>query len=126
MPTIKGQSIQQHALRALEERRAEEARTIALHAEQLAEAQHARLVELLAGVYGDDWAELAAQVGEFTDCVAIDDIRFKLRGDAKAIDRVRHARLEASLPNPRTGVRERAMIDTLADLGELVARVRRD
>ena len=125
MPTINGQSIQQHALGAREKRQAEEAKTAARHAEQLAAVQHARLVELLAGLYGDDWSELEPQLGDFTDRVTIDDIRFGLRGDYKIIDRVQYTRLEAVMMNPRTGERERILADTLADVGELVARVKR-
>ncbi len=125
MATINGQSIQHHALLALDERRSREAKTAALHAEQLAAAQHARLVALLAELYGDDWAELAPQLGQFTDRVLIDGIRFSLRGEYKVLDRVQHARLEATMMNPRTGERERVIADTLADVGELVARVKR-
>lgn len=125
MATIHGQSIEQHALRALEERRAREARSAALQAEQLATAQQERLTALLAELYGDDWAELAAQLAPFTDRVTIGELRFRLRGDYKVVERVRAARLEASMTNPRTGERERISADTLADVGELVARIRR-
>lgn len=125
MPTINGQTIQQHALRAREERDAKEREAATLHAEQLAAAQHDRLTMLLAALYGDDWAELAPQLGQFTDRVSIDEIRFSLRGNHKILDRVQHARLEATMMNPRTGERERIIVDTLADVGDLVARVKR-
>ncbi len=125
MATINGQSIQQHALRAREERDAQERQAATLHAEQLAAAQHERLTTLLAALYGDEWAELAPQLGQFTDRVVIDEIRFSLRGNHKVLDRVRHARLEATMMNPRTGERERVSADTLADVGDLVARVKR-
>lgn len=125
MPTIKGRSIQQHALHARDERRAQEAQAAALQAEQLAAAQHERLVALLAALYGDDWAELAPQLGDFTDRVVIDEIRFGLRGNQKVLDRVKDARLEATMMNPRTGERERIIADSLADVGDLVARVKR-
>ncbi len=125
MPTIKGQTIQQHAILARERRRDAEARAAALHAEQLATAQHTRLVELLAALYGDDWAELAPQLGPFTNRVVIDDIRFGLRGDSKIPERIRVAPLEATMMNPRTGERERILADTLADVGDLIARIKR-
>jgi hypothetical protein len=64
-------------------------------------------------------------LGQFTDRVLIDGIRFSLRGEYKVLDRRQHARLEATMMNPRTGERERVIADTLADVGELVARVKR-
>jgi hypothetical protein len=125
MATIKGQSILEHALHAREERRVKEEQAAALEAEQLAAAQHDRLVALLAELYGDDWAELEPQLGQFSDRVTIDEIRFSLRGNHKIVERVQHARLEATMMNTRTGERERMIVDTLADVGDLVARVKR-
>lgn len=125
MPTIKGYNLQEYALLAREEQRAEEARAAAQQAEQLTAAQHARLVELLAALYGADWAELEPQLPSFTNRVVIDEIRFGLRGNSKVLERIAQARLEATMANPNTGERERMIVDTLADVGELVARVRR-
>ena len=125
MATIKGQSILDHALYAREERNAKEAEAVAHQAAQLLAAQHDRLVALLAELYGDDWGELEPQLGQFSDRVTIDEIRFSLRGNHKLIERVQHARLEATMMNPRTGERERIIADSLADVGDLVARVKR-
>lgn len=125
MPTIHGQSIQHHALVALGQRRKEEATAEALHADQRARARHGRLVALLADIYGADWAELEPQLGAFGDRVTVDEITFSLwRGDL-GIERLEQTQLEAAMMNPHSGERERALVFTLADVGELVARVKR-